>query len=339
VRQGAEALPGHTDDVLAAENDRRTDAYRKDEAAESALRRINEALAALEPMSWSGRSRPTVFVVGLPRSGTTLVGQLLAATLDLGYVDGLAARFWLAPCQGLLLSSQVLGGRRDVAFASDLGRSLDVAGPHEFAYFWQRWLGIESTADLLAFGEPRRPVDWAALGQTVGCMADTCGRGLFFKTNYAAQFPRHFTETFSCPLLVLVERDPAQVALSILRARRRYYGTSEQWWATLPPHYAELADAPVPVQIAGQIAGLRTAYDEGLGRLEEGVVVRLSYQALCAAPEAAVGEVVDAVARRYGLEIGRLRPAPPAFDERRGQPADDEEVAVVAAVAEVVDRP
>jgi ABC-type oligopeptide transport system ATPase subunit len=43
------------------------------------------------------------FIVGLPRSGTTLLSQLLAYSLDAGYTTNFAARFWLAPVHGLRL--------------------------------------------------------------------------------------------------------------------------------------------------------------------------------------------------------------------------------------------
>ena len=50
-----------------------------------------------------------VFVVGLPRSGTTLLTQVLAYCLDAGYVNNFAARFWLAPVHGLRLSRLMRG--------------------------------------------------------------------------------------------------------------------------------------------------------------------------------------------------------------------------------------
>jgi len=336
---GATEDDGSAAEWRLAENRDRADAYRKDEAAEAALLRMNEALAPLEPAAWSGVVRPTVFVLGLPRSGTTLLGQLLAATLELGIIDGLAARFWLAPCQGVVLSRQVLGETRDSSFVSDLGRGADLRSPHEFSYFWQHWLRIESTDDLLSFGSPRRTVDWPGLRRVVGAIGDTWDRSLMFKTNYAGQFSGHFAATFPAPLFVSIERPPAAVALSILRARRRYYGTSERWWATLPPDYQELVGCPVPDQIAGQVASLRSAYREQLEAVDPEAVVRLDYDELCANPSAAVAAVRERLWTRHRAAVDLLVAPPARFEVSPSQPADAEERAVVEATLATVRTP
>jgi hypothetical protein len=60
-----------------------------------------------------------VFVLGVPRSGTTLTSQLLAYCLDAGYVNNAAARFWLAPVHGIRLARLIAGDRGERSFRSD----------------------------------------------------------------------------------------------------------------------------------------------------------------------------------------------------------------------------
>ena len=42
-------------------------------------------------------SVPLLFIVGVPRSGTTLLYQLMCTHLDVGYVSNAMARWWMAP--------------------------------------------------------------------------------------------------------------------------------------------------------------------------------------------------------------------------------------------------
>ena len=322
-------------DFLDTENDERSPDYRRAGADESLLEAMNAALTGLEPTRWSQVARPAVFVFGLPRSGTTLTYQLLASGLEVGYVDNLVARFWLAPCQGIAVSRAVFGDRRTASFHSDLGRSTDPRGPHEFAYFWRHWLGIAGTEDLLAFGSPRRPVDWPAVVAAVGRMQDALSAPMVFKTNYVGQWTDRFCSAFPMPLVVYPHRRPVDVALSILRARRRYYGDPDHWWATFPPEYATLADQDVVVQIVGQVHGLRRAYRDQLDRVPRQLVLEVDYAELCADPSAVVGAVAARVEQVHGVAIARSAVELPSFfAERRLVPEDDLEARLAAAVGE-----
>lgn len=318
---------------IERENAGRLADYRTEARILDRLNAMNQALAPIERYAPSGVARPNLFVFGLPRSGTTLLYQLIAYCLDLGYVSNLAARFWLAPLTGAALARAVLGDRRDGSFRSDYGKSLDPAGPHEFSYFWQKRLGVAGVEDMLRFGGAGDAVDWTGLAAIIGSLQDFYGSGLVHKTNFVANFAPGFVRHLPMPLLIHIERDPEAVALSILAARRAYYGTVATWWATYPPSYLEIKDAPVATQIARQIVDLRSAYAEVMAALEPGLVVRLSYDALCRDPGAALDEIRDRVARRYGAAIGTVNAAPARFERAPRPPArTEEERAVLAAL-------
>lgn len=110
------------------------------------LRDINHALMQIEhenrPLNWMEVRDPIFFVVGPPRSGTTVLTQVLAYALKAAYITNINARFWLAPVTGALLSIEILGG--DPAgnlgyqfFESRRGRTFGGGGIHEFGYFWK----------------------------------------------------------------------------------------------------------------------------------------------------------------------------------------------------------
>ena len=159
-------------DLRQNENAGRVGRLRKDSTLEDRVLTINRALAPLEQPGDPATSPPTVFVVGLPRSGTTLCQQLLAYCLDVGYINNLIARFWLAPTQGVAISRAVLGDARGTLYTSDYATTSEPAGVHEFSYFWHDLLGIRAEEDVLQFGRPNQ-VDWTRAAQRVAALAST----------------------------------------------------------------------------------------------------------------------------------------------------------------------
>lgn len=319
---------------VAGENRARTDAYRKDEALEQALLEINEALAAREPEIDEVPARPHLFVFGLPRSGTTLTHQVLAWALDVGYVTNVMARFWLAPYAGAVLSRAIVGDARDGSFVSDYGKSRGAAGGHEFAYFWQHWLDVREVADLLDFSGDSGRADWDGAAAAVRRISAAFARPLLFKTNYAGQFLPAFARTFPQPLFVHVRRDPAEVALSILAARRSYYGNTASWWATYPPDYEELAALSPAEQVAGQVVGLRRAYAAQIAKAPAELTIELEYEDLCDDPAGAVAAVRQRCLEVHGAAPDELHVLPRRFERPpRRTPKTAEEHALVDALA------
>ena len=111
---------------------------------------------------------PMVFIIGAPRSGTTLLSQLLSSSGLFGYINNFIARFWTAPTLGALIYKTVLDHecRGNSSLQSHLGVTENLHEPHEFGYFWRRWFHFgqshQLTADQLA------NVDWEALAKGIG---------------------------------------------------------------------------------------------------------------------------------------------------------------------------
>ena len=327
----ASARHGELPNFVSDENNKRTESYHKDTQMEHRFVRMNIALSHLEEFSSDGIDYPTVFIFGLPRSGTTLSHQLIAQCLDLGYINNLIARFWLAPQYGIALSKTVLGLQKNPQFNSNLGQTSGPFGPHEFGYFWNTWLKVKDINDWMAFDNPRPEIDWPELGRAVRGMQGMFGTGIVFKTMYAPVHIREFAKTFSMPLFIYVERDPVDVALSILAARIAVYGRPDLWWSVYTPNYYALAELPFHQQIAGQVYSLRETYEKQIGLIPSELSMRLHYSRLCEAPSDVIDDIRTRVAEVYGVDIG-LRFSPPERFEFRARPdvLDEDQKAVVS---------
>jgi LPS sulfotransferase NodH len=289
----------------------RRGAYVKDASAERFMEELN---AYLEPREQSlyldlDVEHPLVFVMGLPRSGTTLLTQLLAYCLDAGYMNNVSARFWLAPVHGVRLARQLLGEHPPVSFESDHARTRSLGDIHEFGYFWRRWLDKHTFDDVVHAAEREDAIDWPGLRRALANIQHEFGRALVAKNMLGAYHIPRMRRELGPVIYVLIERDPLDVAVSILDARRKYYDDPDRWWSYVPVEYPQLEHLDHRRQIAGQIHFLRALFARDLAQVDPACVVNVSYPELCRRP-ASVLDLVRDRARALGHEIP-VRQAPP----------------------------
>ncbi len=312
---------------LANEPATREARYRKDAALESVLQLTNEALEETERELVAGFDvprQPTVFIVGAPRSGTTLLAQLMLLRFELGYVSNLTARFWRAPYIGCRLSAsfQRDGAAPGIALESDLGATDGPAGPHEFGYFWRRWLPYVEGHEPGADGW--RDVDKAALRRHVAAMESVWQRPFLFK-NLACSFHiAQLAEAFPRSLFIHCRRDPLEVAQSILRSRVRYFGDKSAWFSLEPRETSWLRSEPYPVQIAGQVFFTRRRIEESFAGLPVERTLTVDYESLCKAPRAQWRAIGVALQTNGGTVVERDIP-PPDLSARSAASRRDED--------------
>ncbi len=108
--------------------------YKKDPAEEAFLERLNNILAPYQEEDYQDLEEiyPTLHIIGAPRSGTTLMSQLISSHLNIGYINNLIAAFWQAPVYGIRLSKKLIPPGVSSSFRSSFGRTTYIHEPHEF---------------------------------------------------------------------------------------------------------------------------------------------------------------------------------------------------------------
>lgn len=276
---------------------------------EEPISALNDSLAPLERIlveTFDAPLQPTIFIVGAPRSGTTLLSQLLTAKYEIGYVSNLVARFWKAPYLGMLLMQQIRGdGPPDVGFSSDLGSTSGYEGPHEFGHFWRRWFLYENTHSVSK--DRLRKVDVPFLKQECAAMESVEARPFLFK-NLVCSFQIDFlSNVFPKAVFVHCRREPIFVAQSLLESRIRYNGSREEWFSVKPEAYETLRERRYPEQIAGQIYHTRLAVERAFDDLPPSRFCRIDYEQIVEHPSRSLQDVTDAVEKNGGRITERQR--------------------------------
>jgi hypothetical protein len=309
---------------LKLENEKRSEQFKKSATHEEILEQFNQILLLKKNDTHSEYAHvPSLFIFGLPRSGTTLLYQIIANCLDVGYIDNIAARFWLSPFYGITLSQVLRNYRQSSDFQSNLGQSADIFGPHEFAYFWHHWLCLKDTKDFANYDKPSPNIDWVGLKGSLDQMKGLFKKPLVFKTMFAANFAEDFEKRLDTSFFIYIERNPTDVALSILQARYRYYKNINTWWGTYPPNYYELAKLEVEQQIIGQVLSLREIYRRKIDALSPDRVICFSYQDVCNAPEQVLIDIHKKVVNKFGYNISISCSAPKYFGVSKKRPKDE----------------
>lgn len=249
---------------------------------ESLIEQLNECLPA-SSSAW-GAVRP-IFIVGLPRSGSTLLVQLLVSHLYLGYATNLVARFWNRPAFGVALN-RILSKDPGAVPENDsrYGRTLGYEGHHEFGWFWARWFDYGDSHRI----EPERwnAIDTHALRAELSAMERAWGRPLIFKNPPALSMQIGFFEQFlDEPLYIYLRRSELEVATSLWQLRLESPGGAESWVSTRPPNVRQLERLGPEEQVAGQVRSTRREIEDQLSRVPSGRIWKMDYESLVKNPE------------------------------------------------------
>ena len=298
-------------------NLRRRREHLKSPADEDFLLNLNRYLREWEVQSYGDypETDPILFVLGVPRSGTTLLAQLIAHSFDIGYINNFAARFWLAPVTGVRLS-KILFTEKRTDFQSRYATTSHITDLHAFGYFWRHWFRAETLTDFARAQERADEIDWPGLRRTLLNIRHEFDKPLVFKNLFGGYYIERFLRLMERVVFVYVERDPVDCAISILKARREYYDDPNLWWSTVPPEYERLKDLPYMEQIAGQVYYLRRLYREQIAAVKQERIISLTYRDLCADPSGVLRRIQARCRQWFDVEIEMTTVPPESFPFR-----------------------
>lgn len=308
-------------------NEARDPAYQKDEQSEDFLKGFNRTLYEKEKEEYEEHpvQHPFIFVVGAPRSGTTLLTQALAHSLDLSYIDNLAARFFLAPLHGMRFSKAVFGTERRTDHRSNYASTQELSDIHEFGYFWRDLLQKKSFDDITYCKEREDRIDRDRVKKVLSTMQREAGRPMVFKNIMGGYHMGLLQRLLGKVLFVHIVRDETDSALSILGARRKYNKELKTWWSYQPIEYEALKDRDPYEQIAGQVHCLRRFYRKEMEGSGPDHRLELSYRSLCQDPQSVIEQVRERVEALGAVELPYYQAPPESFPFRSYEEGYEEE--------------
>lgn len=284
------------------------------------------ALLLLGPLGWLENTflpdyqmrYPPVFIIGAPRSGTTLLQQVITYALSTSYLTNLAMRLrvkgisrppvvlaaWLAKRLGLI-------ERRVNPFNSNYGHTHGWGNPGDSVMFWQHWFsdGYYTGAGELSSERQR------SLYQAVAGVEKIFGHPFVDKTTDNSVRIRALVEVFPDALFIQTIRSPLAVAQSI------YIGRIDEIEKGFPSSYTTFTkpkefDAIRHKNLAEQACSLCFYIEQNIAEdkavIPDDRFMTINYKSLCLNPQRELDRIFDFL-NSHRSSVTQIRPLPETF--------------------------
>lgn len=218
-----------------------------------------------------------IFIIGAPRTGSTILYQVLTNTYDVKYIDNLASKWYRNLLFGMWLSHRKFVSTPHNNFYSLHGNTNYYGGhaPSECGEFWYRWLAKDhhfiDHHEVSSF--MIRDIE-----NEVNSVSKYFQKPIIFKNLNAGQRLRLIAKVFPNAYIIFIRRDPRFIVRSILNARIKLGVREGEWWGIMPKNYKSLLSLPVKEMVAAQVYYLEKQIIEDLNLFPSNNVKELHYQ-------------------------------------------------------------
>lgn len=208
----------------------------------------------------NNRNLKPIFIIGAPRSGSTLLSQVLISAFDLGYFSNLHAYFFGAPDIPQKLLGRVIRYKGE-RFESRYGDTNGLFSPSECGEYWYRFFRRSPQYVHLEDVDPKK---MEQLQQSLARFSKNCGRPVLFKNLLVALRIGPVVKSFPNSLFIIIKRNLFENAQSLLEARIKIHGSSETWLSMEPPDIDSLKRLPPAQQVVAQIQKIHSTIETDL---------------------------------------------------------------------------
>ena len=237
-----------------------------------------------------------LFIVGVPRSGTTLLSQILFTHLNLGALYNTLAKYYVVPLVGIQEIKDIISKTQIDEFESTLGNTKSQFEPHEFGYFWQYWFNASESHELS--NHELSKIDWQALNNKLKAYNLIQQKDLIVKsivyTNFQILPIYQFIQNSR---FIFIKRSPEFIVQSIWEARKKQYGDLNKWWSIKPQKWKNWTSLSPIQQIANQVIYTESIIEKQLKQIPTEFFYCLKFEELFDLPE----DHLSSISLKFGI--------------------------------------
>jgi len=245
---------------------------------------------------------PPIFIIGAPRTGSTIFYQAITNYWDIDYINNLESLLYKNIILGKLLSQKIFKSKCHNNFKSCLGATKGYNSPSECGSFWYRWFPTDRHfvgADELAESQKRE------MRRVVSAMIALKKKPLFFKNMNCGQRIGALSQIFPEAFFIYCTRNPLYTAQSLLETRKMVYGNYNTWWSIMPKEYHKLQLLRPAEQVVAQIYYIEKQINKDLEKYYSGKWIELKYEHFTENPLQQL-QTIRSFFDTYGITVSQL---------------------------------
>jgi len=198
------------------------------------------------------KSFPTVFIVGAPRTGSTILYQSITNQFDVTYIDNITCLFHPLLLLGVKISKLLYSDSAHDTSKSKFGNTTNLGfhAPSECGNFWYRWLPQDK--HFIDYGDFDENVVEEIRNEIYSVIIRE-QKPFVFKNLNAGQRLRLINKVVPNAKIIFIRRKPLDTALSIYKSRLKNDVKDDEWWSIMPPNINELNSLSLYEKIVKQI--------------------------------------------------------------------------------------
>lgn len=245
---------------------------------------------------------PSILIMGLPRSGSTFLHQLMAYFLDVGYPSNLMAYFYRTPLIGSYLHRSVITNDeiQKQEFISKHGKTLGSAGVSEFGYFFIMHIPfINNNHEEL--DKSKKKFNFLKLNETLGKITAIHGKTFVAKCLIGSFIIDNFIDD-SNAIILYIKRDINKVIKSIQVAREMRLIDPMQWWSIRPKDFEKMLSLEIKKQVEWQVSYTKSAIERQIINQSERVI-EIEYEDLKSKPIETLKHIIQNYRKLTSIDL------------------------------------
>ncbi|MFW5793799.1 MAG: sulfotransferase family protein [Bacteroidota bacterium] len=231
-----------------------------------------------------------VFIIGVPRTGSTFVYQLITNNLKVKYFDNIVDIMHKYPLTAFHLSKFIYNDKPHNCFKSHHGTTLKYGlhAPSEAGNYWYRFIPEgQYKVDALEVTDKLKN----KLKTEIQTILKTYEQPLVIKNLANSLRLKFIFELFPYSRIIIIERDLESTLNSIINARRKNDTPANSFWSIFPPEIKQSKYPDERSRVLDQVRNIEKYINRDIKQFPDKQVLRVGYENIVNEPEKMVEKI------------------------------------------------
>ena len=253
---------------------------------------------------------PPIFIIGAPRSGSTLLCQVLTDAFDVAYLCNYHCDFFGMPAVAERLKKP-LKKRKKSDYSSKYGKVEGIASPAECGEWWYRFFPRDPAYVTLNTVN-RKKMQY--FRRSLLALTSSTSKPVLLKNLYASIRLGAISKIVPEALYIVITRNEFYNACSILEGRMQALGCYDTWWSVPPSDVKKLKKLPPEEQAVQQIRGIQRDINTAIqdGSIDKKNILQIKYETFCTDVHGSMKNI-ESFFSNHNVQISRKFDVPTEF--------------------------